>query len=191
MPEELPEPPSAETAAPAPSREVDLRNQSIQLPPGQVLRDLDTTQQVHGLNGATLAEIVLPTPTGSNSTGPDSVQDKRIGIIDFGDIPPEGTAILYDPVTKQAIRGIGTTRDRYALMSLNFKSPNAMAGFLTLPVGSSRTIGRTRFGDSARLGLSEEDQYLAQSHTTVTVNEAGVITIEDHSLNGTKVVLSS
>ena len=191
MPEELPEPPSAETAASAPSREVDLRNQSIQLPPGKVLYDLDTTQQVHGFNGATLAEIVLPTPTGSNSTKPDSDQNKRIGIIDFGDILPEGKAILFDPGIGQEAPGAGITHDRYALMGLNFKSPNAMAGFLTLPVGSSRTIGRTRFGDSARLGLSEEDQYLAESHTTVTVNEAGVITIEDHSLNGTKVVLSS
>ena len=169
-------------------QEIELHNQVIQLPEGQVLHSLDETR-AQGFNGTTLAEIVLPTSDDSVT-----IEDKKLGIIDFGDdIPAEGRAILFypDPDKPRELPGIGVTRTRFGIVGLNYHPEDLFAAFLPLKPGSDHTIGRSKkYHDNYVLGLSESGHDdLSRTHATISVDKSGKITIEDHSTNGTKVIL--
>jgi hypothetical protein len=163
-----------------------LHGESMRIPEGHVLRDLESTRE-QAFNGVTVAELAFPSPV-----APGSDIDKRVALIDFGeDTPTSAKAILYNPWKRKELSNIAVTRSRYALVTLNYKPEDRMVGFLPLTPGKSETIGRENNRSSFLLGLSEPDgkRELSSEHATVTVGEDGIITIEDHSTNGTIVAL--
>lgn len=164
-----------------------LHGESVELPEGQVLHDLEATR-AQGFNGVTVTELVLPSPV-----APGSDIYKRVALIDFGeDAETSGKAILYYPDTQKELTTLGVTRTRYGLVTLNYHPDDRLAGIVPLRPGRSETIGRD--GDNRNnylLGLldKDENQELSRTQATITLGETGVVTIEDHSTNGTTVVL--
>ena len=172
--------PSPETEIPF--RVVHLHNQSLVVPTDEPLYDLATTREVSGFNGATVAEIVLPTPV----SPANPKEDKRLAIIDFGeDIPPKGKGILYLDGQERSFPTV--IHSRYALMSVNYHPEEFLVGYLPLYPGSSHTIGRDQVNrDNHVLGLSEDgNDELSRRHATIAVDESGKISLTDHSTNGT------
>ena len=183
MSESFPQTPE-ETTAPVTERM--LHGESVEIPEGQVLHDLKATRS-QCFNGAMVTELVLPAPVASGSD-----IDKRVALIDFGeDAETTGKAVLYYPDTQKELTALGITRTRYGLVTLNYHPEDRMAGIVPLRPGRSETIGRDKDNrNNYLLGLLEGyNQDLSKTQATVTVNETGTITIEDHSTNGTTVVL--
>ncbi len=175
---------SAETSTPVTERL--LHGEAVQIPSGQVLRDLEATR-AQGFNGATVTELVLPSPV-----APGSDVDRRVALIDFGEeAETTGKAVLYYPDTQKELTALGVTRTRYGLVTLNYHPEDRLAGIVPLRPGRSETIGRDKDNrNNYLLGLLDgENQDLSRTQATISLDESGAITIEDHSTNGTKVVL--
>lgn len=168
-------------------REVLLEHNSLVLARDSVLYDVETTRRAFGYNGAIVAKLILPT-----ETSPTSGEDKVLGIIDFGEsMPPEGRAILFNPIVNRELPNIKVTHNRYGLVTLNYKPEELLAGYVSLPFGTNTTIGRDKVNNSYPLGLNNKGNgSLSRSHATVTIGKFGKITITDHSLNHTKVMCS-
>jgi hypothetical protein len=169
--------------------EVFLHGQTLELPIGQQLRDLEATR-AEAFNGSTIVDMVLPAET-ADGTG----VDKRVAIVDFGEeAETDGKAIMYNPFNGVELKKLGATHSRYGLISFNYTPQDRMAGFVPLPKGHSVTFGRNPNNRPGfLLGLQEgvENSSISGSHATVSVDENGRITIEDHSTNGTRVVLEN
>ena len=183
---ELPHTPPAEAALG--SQVVELHHRSIDLPQGRYLHDLEATRS-EGINGATVAEIELPTPV-----APGHSIDKRLAVIDMGeDMPPEGRAVLFYPDLRLEQKNLGMTRSRYLLVGVNYSHESSLASVLELKAGTSHVIGRKNQDgvnhDNFLLGLSESGSKLSDEHATISVGENGKVTVEDHSDNGIKVTL--
>ncbi|MGD0283989.1 MAG: FHA domain-containing protein [Candidatus Saccharimonadales bacterium] len=163
-----------------------LHGESIQIHASQVLHDLEATRS-QGFNGVTVTEIILPSPV---SLGSDI--DKKIALIDFGeDAETSGKAVLYYPETQKELASLGVTNTRYGLVTLNYHPSDRLAGIVPLRPGRSIIIGRDKENrNNYLLGLLEgENQELSRSHIKLSLDEQGLITIEDLSTNGTKIIL--
>ena len=168
--------------------EVYLHNQSMQLHESQVLFSLEDTR-AQGFNGKTVVEIVLPAPVELGST-----IDKRLALIDFGkEAEIEGKAFVYRPDMQKEMPNFGVIRNRYALLTMNYHPEGLLVGIVPLCAGKSETIGRLKDNrNNYLLGLQDKNinPDLSREQATITVETSGLITIEDHSTNGTRVVLS-
>jgi hypothetical protein len=178
---------TAETFVPVAKK---LSHESIEIPKGQILYDLEITREC-GINGVTLAELILP-----SKVAPGSTTDKKIALIDFGEEAEttKGRALLYDPTTQQEIRGVGVVHTRHGLVTSNHSPRDQLVGYIPLRFGQSETIGRDECNrNNHLLGLlknnDNEINTLSRAQVTVTLSETGIITIKDHSTNGTTVVL--
>ncbi len=165
---------------------IPLHEQTLQLPKGQVLYTLDETR-AQAFNGEIITELVLPSTVAQGSD-----IDKRIALMDFGEAAvTEGKAIMFNPSSQKELRNLGVTRSRFALVTMNYHPDDRMVGFLPLKVGESETIGRRETDRSNfLLGLIDDSsQELSRDHVTILAGEDGSITIEDHSKNGTEVIV--
>jgi hypothetical protein len=172
--------------APVGSEIVELHDELFELPVNGVLYDLDDTRFNSGINATTVAEIILPTPADNASDYP-----KTLLLVDFGtDIPKGGVPILFNKETGDEIDTLGTIHTRFALMGKGYKIKGAMLAFLPLKDGKSVTLGKEDNRTNYILGLSEDgNATISRQHATITVEKTGRVYIEDHSTNGTWLVI--
>ena len=164
-----------------------IHNQSLKLDSKRVLRSLDESRE-QAMNGQVVAEIEIP----SKVHGLDI--DKTIAIMDYGeDIPEKGRAILYNPSVNKELDNLGVTRSRYGLITQNYKPEELIAGFVVLKADQIVTIGRNKEDRNnyllGLLDMRDDNSHLSREHFSIHIDKDNNISIEDHSTNGTKVVI--
>ncbi len=166
---------------------VELHNNSLVLDSDHALRTIEEARE-QAFNGKILAEIELP----AKVYGQDL--DKTLAILDFSkDIPEKGKAILFNPSIKKELDNLGVTRSRYGLITLNYTPEELLVGFIDLRPEQTVTIGRSSDEhNNYLLGLNDardDNSHLSREQLSIHLDKDNHISIEDHSTNGTKVVI--
>ncbi len=165
-----------------------LHNDVVHIEPEQFLLDLESSRS-RKINGQFVAVIELQSPIIEGSE-----TNKRFAIVDFGkDAEDHGKAIHYYPPTQKELTAFGATRSRFALIGLNYY-PEGHFAFLPLQRGKSEIIGSSEENPNNHLfGLvgARHSEDISKLHCTFLVDENGAISIEDHSSEGTKIIIPS
>lgn len=178
MPEQLPPPEKSDVRFV--ENRVELSEDRLVLPEQGVLLDEAGSLQAYGVPASLRAVLEFPSETG------DVADARRVGLFDFG--------VYYKGVNlNQNAPGLGRAQSRYGLLALNFTPDSHMLGYAPLTAGESITLGREDeitdyLRPSYKLGLVRKDnvnKLVSRKHIDVMVDDEGVITLQDRSLNGT------
>lgn len=180
-----------EQSSPTPRYEVagqhEMLHQSQLELPMTVLLDKQAALASHAINGDVLATVSLPVPEGA--------EPRIVAVVDYGEFDPEAAPARFVMDGQPITRVFGRAKTRYELTAFSYTPSEHLGSAVPLKEGET-TIGRTsrQGGDASyMLGLNEskrEHEEISREHATFVL-ENGVITIKDHSTNGTEVTIPS
>ncbi len=165
--------------------EYSLRHCALEVPLnyGNLITKTDMVEQ-YGITGAAIALLELPA----------DIMGKRrqIAIIDHGPI----TTSIHDRDTIMTMDGkpmqaAGIITQRYALAGLNYHPETHMFPYKPLFDGKQTMVGRAVDSDAGYfLGLHDVTS-VSRSHFTIGINTSeNYVSVEDHSTNGTRIIIA-
>lgn len=175
------------SAAMQPSIEYSLQHQQIELDTtGVPLVPHNEAVELYAINGDILATVTLP----------GEEQDREIAVVDYGEPDPDNPKPVF-VFEGQGIPLYGYARERYGLRGLNYTPEGHMTTHVGFSDGDTIELGRNNHDRAAnhdanyRLGLTNDNadtQLISRQHATLRLVN-GVLTIQDHSTNGSIVRL--